>query len=149
LFQILKSPHVHDVAIIGSGAAGGMTAHVLTENRLDVVMLEAGPLRKPSEFPTHRMRRWNLPYRGLRGDYMQEWLEATHFLADPSREPYSWDGDEPFDGCAFGQWAVKAFSGQASRPAFRLTSSNRKMTTMRLGPSHTMILLRTITESRS
>ena len=61
MFQILKSPHVYDVAIIGSGAAGGMTAHVLTENRLDIVMLEAGPLRKPSEFPIHRMRRWNLP----------------------------------------------------------------------------------------
>jgi choline dehydrogenase-like flavoprotein len=97
LFQILKSPHVYDVAIIGSGAAGGMTAHVLTENRLDVVMLEAGPLRNPSEFPIHRIRRWNLPYRGLRGDYMQEWLQATHFLVDQSNEPYSWDGNEPFE----------------------------------------------------
>ena len=95
MFQILESQHVYDVAIIGSGAAGGMTAHVLTEGGL--AMLEAGPLRKPGEFPIHRIRRWNLPYRGLRGDYMQEWLEATHFLADQSKEPYGWVGSEPFE----------------------------------------------------
>lgn len=74
MFQVLRSQPVYDVAIIGSGASGGMTAHVLTEQGLNVVMLEAGPLRKPGEFPIHRVRRWNLPYRGLRGDYMEEWL---------------------------------------------------------------------------
>jgi choline dehydrogenase-like flavoprotein len=97
MFQIQKSPKTYDVAIIGSGASGGMTAHVLTEKGLDVAMLEAGPWRKPSEFPTHRIRRWNLPYRGLRGDYMEEWLRATNFLADDQREPYSWAGDDPFE----------------------------------------------------
>jgi len=83
----------YDVCIIGSGAAGGMTAHVLTQRGLDVAMLEAGPRRAPEEMPVHRVRRWNLPFRGLRGDYFQEYLEHTNFLAN---EPYSWDGDDPF-----------------------------------------------------
>ena len=97
MFQIIKSPLVYDVAIIGSGASGGITAHVLTEQGLNVVMLEAGPLRKPSEFPTHRIRRWNLPYRGLRGDYMEEWLSSTQFLADKRKEPYAVEGDLGFE----------------------------------------------------
>lgn len=96
MFQIRKSPHIYDIAVIGSGASGGMTAHVLTSQGFDVAMLEAGPMRSPSEFPTHRLRRWNLPYRGLRGDYMQEWLEATHFFADTAKEPYASEGD-PFE----------------------------------------------------
>jgi choline dehydrogenase-like flavoprotein len=97
MWQIKRSPRIYDVAIIGSGAAGGMTAHVLTERGMDVAMLEAGAMRKPTEFPTHRMRRWNLPYRGLRGDYMEEWLRATHFFADDKQEPYGWADDQEFE----------------------------------------------------
>ena len=62
------STKIHDVCIIGSGASGGMTAHVLTKKGLDVVMLEAGPMRSVADLPNHRLQRWNLPYRGLRGD---------------------------------------------------------------------------------
>lgn len=95
--QVIKRPKVYDVAIIGSGAAGGMTAHVLTRKGLDVAVLEAGPMRDPAEFPMHRMQRWNLPYRGLRGDYFREWLDATHFLADDRQEPYAWSGKDWFE----------------------------------------------------
>jgi len=87
---------IYDVCIIGSGAAGGMTAHVLTQAGLDVVMLEAGPRRDPAELPVHRVRRWNLPKRGLRGDYFQEYLEQTNFLIDDRKEPYGWAGDDYF-----------------------------------------------------
>jgi choline dehydrogenase-like flavoprotein len=43
--QVVRSPKVYDVCIIGAG--GGTAAKVLTEGGLNVVMLEAGPLLNP------------------------------------------------------------------------------------------------------
>ncbi|WP_031494963.1 FAD-dependent monooxygenase [Bryobacter aggregatus] len=98
----------YDVCIIGSGASGGMTAQVLTEAGLDCVMLEAGPMRPVSQFPIHRIRRWNLPGRGLHGHYFQEWLSETGFLADEKKEPYTVAGQDHF---AF--WRVRAVGGKS------------------------------------
>ena len=39
-----------DVAIVGSGAGGGMTAEILAAAGLDVVLIEEGPLRSSSDF---------------------------------------------------------------------------------------------------
>ncbi len=47
--QVIRSPKIYDVCIIGSGAAGGAAAKVLTEGGVSVVMLEAGPRAQPSE----------------------------------------------------------------------------------------------------
>lgn len=41
--EIIRNPKVFDVCIVGSGAAGGMTAYALTREGADVLMLEAGP----------------------------------------------------------------------------------------------------------
>jgi choline dehydrogenase-like flavoprotein len=40
--QVLKQPRVYDAGVIGSGAAGGMTALVLCRSGAKVLMLEAG-----------------------------------------------------------------------------------------------------------
>ncbi len=99
---------IYDVCIIGSGASGGMTANVLTKAGLDCVMLEAGAMRSPAQFPLHRLRRWDLPQRGLRGDYFQEWLTATDFLADNKKEPYSVAGPDHF-----AWWRMRAVGGKS------------------------------------
>ena len=52
--QVIRSPKVFDVCIIGSGAGGGTAAKVLTEGGLNVVMLEAGPPLNPAkDFKEH------------------------------------------------------------------------------------------------
>jgi len=62
--QIIRNRKIYDVAIIGSGAGGGMAAKILTEAGADVVMLEAGPMWDPVK--DSYMFKWNYdsPRRG-------------------------------------------------------------------------------------
>ena len=64
MLQVIRSPKVYDVCIIGSGAAGGGAAKVLTEGGLEVVMLEAGPLLNPAKHFTEHLWPYQLPHRG-------------------------------------------------------------------------------------
>src|SRR5919108_6048251 len=58
----------YDAVIVGSGAAGGMAAHVLTTHGLDVLLLEAGKKLdieaelKSMEWPYDHPRRGRMPY---------------------------------------------------------------------------------------
>ncbi len=62
--QVVGSPKVYDVCIIGSGAGGGTAAKVLTEGGLNVVMLEAGPLLNPRKDYKEHVWPYALPHRG-------------------------------------------------------------------------------------
>lgn len=62
--QIKRTPRTYDVCIIGSGAAGGTAAKVLTEGGLNVVMLEAGPPVLPARDYKEHMWPYDLPHRG-------------------------------------------------------------------------------------
>jgi choline dehydrogenase-like flavoprotein len=62
--QVMRSPKVYDVCVIGSGAGGGMAAKVLTEGGLSVVMIEAGPPVNPEKDFKMLMWPYELPHRG-------------------------------------------------------------------------------------
>jgi choline dehydrogenase-like flavoprotein len=62
--QVIRTPKVYDVCIIGSGAGGGTAGKVLTEGGLNVVMLEAGPLLNPRTDYKEHVWPYQLPHRG-------------------------------------------------------------------------------------
>src|SRR5678810_535538 len=78
---------MYDAIVVGSGAAGGMAAHVLTSHGLDVLLLEAGKQvdttaeLKSLEWPYDHPRRGDMPYtsHALRG--------AEHALRKPPYAP--------------------------------------------------------------
>src|SRR5437899_3281639 len=92
--QVSGSAKVYDVCIIGSGAAGGAAAKVLTEGGLNVVMLEAGPPLNPEK--DFKMFAWpyQLPHRGvgvggkLRGELNSEFM-APNGAWEIEGEPYT------------------------------------------------------------
>ncbi|PYV81933.1 MAG: GMC family oxidoreductase [Acidobacteria bacterium] len=82
MLEIIRSPKVYDVCIIGSGAAGGMAAKVLAEGGLNVVMLEAGPPVNPAK--DFKMLTWpyELAHRGAGiGGAGYEDFGRTEFMA--------------------------------------------------------------------
>ena len=91
--QVTRSPKVYDVCIIGSGAAGGTAAKVLTEGGLNVVMLEAGPPVHPETDYKEHVWPYQLPHRGAGvGGRASE--DFSEFLApngswDIEGEPYT------------------------------------------------------------
>jgi choline dehydrogenase-like flavoprotein len=91
--QVIRSPKIYDVCIIGSGAAGGAAAKVLTEGGLGVVMLEAGPPLDPAKDFKEHLWPYDLPHRGggvggkLRGEEADEFM-APNGAWEIEGEPY-------------------------------------------------------------
>jgi choline dehydrogenase-like flavoprotein len=64
MFQVQRSPEVHDVVVIGSGAGGGTTVKVLTDLGINVTLLEAGPMLNPAKDFKEHMWPWEVDHRG-------------------------------------------------------------------------------------
>jgi choline dehydrogenase-like flavoprotein len=92
--QVMRPSTPYDVCIIGSGAAGGTAAKVLTEGGLNVVMLEAGPSLNPEKDYKEHVWPYELPHRGVgvggkyRNELNGEFLAPNGFW-DIEGEPYT------------------------------------------------------------
>jgi choline dehydrogenase-like flavoprotein len=68
MLQIQRSRPVHDVVVIGSGAAGGTAVHTLTRLGVNVLLLEAGPMIDPVRDFKEHMWPYDVPHRGAGDD---------------------------------------------------------------------------------
>ncbi|HTS57630.1 MAG TPA: GMC family oxidoreductase [Terriglobales bacterium] len=100
--QVIRSPKVYDVCIVGSGAAGGMAAKILTEGGLEVVMLEAGPTLDPNKDFKEHVWPYDLAHRGagIAGmyyniPYINEFTAPNAFFTIKG-EPYTTAPDTKF-----------------------------------------------------
>jgi choline dehydrogenase-like flavoprotein len=88
--QIIRSPKVHSVLVIGSGASGGMAAWNLTRHGIDVLLLDAGDRFDRNRFWTH-VQPWEAQERAARGE------RPPQFFLDVAEQPYLTAADRPFD----------------------------------------------------
>ena len=96
MLQIQRSPAVHDVVVIGSGAGGGTAVKVLTDQGINVTLLEAGPMLNPFKDFKEHMWPWEVDHRGAgenaeRYFGKQQWgfFEAPNGYWDVPGEPYT------------------------------------------------------------
>ena len=85
---IQKSPQVHDVIVIGSGAAGGMAAWNLTRQGVNVTLLDAGTRFRKEEFWSH-VKPWQWRERVEKG------MAPPKIRLDEKEQPYSWKPSVP------------------------------------------------------
>ena len=86
-----SAPEVHDVIVIGSGAAGGMSAWNLAVNHgVTVLMLDAGTRFKREDFWTH-VKPWQWRERIEKG------LAPPKIQLDSNEQPYISKEPNKFD----------------------------------------------------
>lgn len=105
---VTKPQKVFDAIVVGSGASGGWVAKELTEQGLEVLMLEAGPPRIPTRDFTEHVWPYQLKFRGF-GDRAARLAtqpvqrlcyacdEYGHqFFVNDHENPYTFPADKPF-----------------------------------------------------
>ncbi len=99
---------VYDALVVGSGASGGWVAKELTEQGMNVLMLEAGPPRLPTRDFTEHVWPYQLKFRGFRDQ--KKLLEnqpiqrlcyacdeySHQFFVNDHENPYTFPPDMPF-----------------------------------------------------
>ena len=96
MLQVQRSPQVHDVVVIGSGAGGGTTVKVLTDQGINVTLLEAGPMLNPQKDFKEHVWPYEVDHRGAGAAAelyfgRQQWgyFSAPNGYWDVPGEPYT------------------------------------------------------------
>ena len=64
MLEVIRSPKVYDVVVIGSGAGGGTAVQVLTGKGIEVALLEAGPMLNPEKDYKEHLLPHHVDHRG-------------------------------------------------------------------------------------
>ncbi len=97
-FQIKKNPKKYDAIIVGSGAGGGMSAYVLANAGLKVLLLEAGPMYDPAKNVMQLKWPWESPRRGASTQFRNFGdFDAAYGGWELDGEPYTHKDDTKFD----------------------------------------------------
>ncbi len=97
-FQIKKNPKTYDVIIVGSGAGGGMSAYVLSQAGIKVLLLEAGPMYDPAKNITQLKWPWESPRRGASTQFRNFGdFDAAYGGWNLDGEPYTHKDGTKFD----------------------------------------------------
>jgi choline dehydrogenase-like flavoprotein len=142
----------YDAIVVGSGAAGGMAAHVLTSHGMDVLLLEAGrklPIEKElrsMQWPYNHPRRGDMPSsshgltlneytvrqppyaRGLPFDHVHSYVQ-TWDGSDYSKNIVVDEKDHPFTGTNYAWVRARLLGGKTAiwgRLALRLSDLDFK-----------------------
>ena len=87
---VQRSPEIHDVVIVGSGASGGMAAWNLTRKGIKVLLLDAGSKFPRSQFWSH-VKPWEAHQRLEKGQ------TPPQFYLTTKEQPYLTNPKDPFD----------------------------------------------------
>ena len=90
--QLKRSTEVHEAVVIGSGAGGGMTAYVLANAGLKVLMLEAGPYFDPKKDSMQLKWPYESPRRGGNATRPMGDFDAAYGGWELEGEPYTHPG---------------------------------------------------------
>ena len=96
--QIIESAKEYDAIIVGSGAGGGMSAKILSEQGLKVAIVEAGPFFDPKDPKTMTQLKppWMSPRRGASSVRPFGDFDAAYGGWDIKGQPYTTKGDTKF-----------------------------------------------------
>lgn len=110
-FNIKEQGNEYDVCIVGSGAGGGMSAKILSESGLKVIVLEAGSDYDPSkeEYRTQLRWPWESPRRGAGTKRPFGDFDACYGGWEIDGEPYTHKNDTKFDW-----WRARMIGGRTN-----------------------------------
>jgi choline dehydrogenase-like flavoprotein len=133
----MSKQQIYDAIIVGSGAAGGIAAHVLVNKGLNVLLLEVGPKWDPHKnYTTVHKWPYEMPFRGMGkpGQYDGLWkinAYTEHLYVNPRIDKYALA-----DGTDFHWTRIHAVGGRTNtwgRVSLRMSEADFKPKTMQDG----------------
>src|ERR1700693_5800116 len=118
MFQIQRSPEVHDVVVIGSGAGGGTVTKVLTDLGVNVTLLEAGPMLNPMKDFKEHVWPYQVDHRGA-GPHAEQYFGKSPWPFGYFTAPAgNWNLEgEPYtvaEGSKFMWWRARIMGGRTN-----------------------------------